>query len=772
MSLSFSDSGLRRARRGVAVVALCLLSVMPAVAQMRTPGIGYLFPAGGQRGTTFQVTVGGQALRKPKGVSVTGKGIRVKVVRYTGSTRFFNPQQRFLLLERLWELEELHLKRTVRVNTEIKAIQAQQRRQGAWKTLDREVDTEGYKLPNHHLLVNLESRSLRELMHIQNQLSFPRNKLQLNRQLAEHVVLEVTIDPRAERGVRELRLQTAAGTSNPMRFHVGALPERLELEPNTTVPDELVGRLPTLARHFPLAALAAPVVVNGQIMPGDVDRFRLQARKGDQLDLRVSARELIPFLADAVPGWFQAVLAVHDAEGRELAYVDDSGISPDPVLRVAIPADGDYTVTIRDAIYRGRQDFVYRLAISDAAARVRLSATVPPPPVDLLPQPSTSLQSPREREPNNSRARAEKVALPHVLEGLIGTPGDVDVYRVTGRAGSRLVAEVYARREGSPMDALLRLRDDRGKVLAWNDDHVLKEQHLHIDHTGVTTHHADAYLTVELPRTGTYFVEVSDAQQHGGDDYRYRLRLGPPSPDYALRGTPSMLSAPRRGVVPVTVYALRQDGFDGEIELALKGAPEGMVLTGGVIPAGASQARMTVTMPTVHTPGPVSLQLVGVGKHAGRVLRRSAVPADNVMQAFLWRHLAPAQAWSVSVTKGWSRVPLFMPLSARGVRISAERPGSVRLQTRQAFKRKARDRVFLRLDQPPPGISLDQESVHIGAGEWRFDLVLDKTEGSRESSGNVLVQVMREFTPKGKAETVRKQEAMGYLPAIAVRIEI
>ena len=63
--------------------------------QVRSPQIGYCFPAGGQRGTTFQMTLGGQSLRRPSGVSVTGQGVRVKVLDYTGSIRFFNPHDHY-----------------------------------------------------------------------------------------------------------------------------------------------------------------------------------------------------------------------------------------------------------------------------------------------------------------------------------------------------------------------------------------------------------------------------------------------------------------------------------------------------------------------------------------------------------------------------------------------------------------------------------------------------------------------------------------------------
>ncbi len=78
--------------------------------------------------------------------------------------------------------------------------------------------------------------------------------------------------------------------------------------------------------------------------------------------IETHARRLIPYLADAVPGWFQATVAVYDANGNELASADDYRFDPDPVLYYEIPRDGEYEMEIHDAIYRGREDFVYRVS--------------------------------------------------------------------------------------------------------------------------------------------------------------------------------------------------------------------------------------------------------------------------------------------------------------------------------------------------------------------------------------------------------------------------
>jgi len=74
---------------------------------------------------------------------------------------------------------------------------------------------------------------------------------------------------------------------------------------------------------------------------------------------------LTPYLADAVPAGFQAVVTFYDAKGKELAYDDDYRFHPDPVLHYRIPADGEYIVEIKDALYRGREDFVYRISLGE-----------------------------------------------------------------------------------------------------------------------------------------------------------------------------------------------------------------------------------------------------------------------------------------------------------------------------------------------------------------------------------------------------------------------
>ena len=110
-------------------------------------------------------------------------------------------------------------------------------------------------------------------------------------------------------------------------------------------------------------------------------------------------------------------------------------------------------------------------------------------------------------------------------------------------------------------------------------------------------------LAVTLPADGIYDLHLGDAEHKGGAEYGYRLRISAPWPDFALRVVPSNINVQAGGTVPITVYALRKDGFSGEIALALKDAPQGFALSGARVPANQNQMRFTLTSPQLSGKG-------------------------------------------------------------------------------------------------------------------------------------------------------------------------
>jgi hypothetical protein len=154
---------------------------------------------------------------------------------------------------------------------------------------------------------------------------------------------------------------------------------------------------------------------------------------------------------------------------------------------------------------------------------------------------------------------------------------------------------------------------------------------------------------VKLPADGKYFIHVGDTRRHAGKEYAYRLRISHPRPDFVLRLLPSRIIMPSKGTGFVTVYAMRKDGFDGPIKLSFKDLPAGFDSPGVVLGGKQEVARLPLRTSLKSLDMPVNVTVVGTAEAGGQVVVREAVPTEDKMQAFLWRHLLPAETLPVLV---------------------------------------------------------------------------------------------------------------------------
>jgi hypothetical protein len=752
--IRISDFGLLSAfgfRVSVLLPALvCLLMLVPAVQAQNAPHIGYVYPAGGRQGTTFQVVVGGQF---PSGITnfamvMDGNLAYTKVVGYD---RPLKPNEQQALKEELNKFQE--------------------KRKGGER------------------LTGADLARLDEIKRLLTQ--FGRRPA--NPAISEFMTLQITLATNVVPGDHEIRARTLGGLSNPLKFCVGLLPETTKPDWKA-VPKERGSMDPAMPPPTE-ATVKLPVTINGQILPGGADRYHFWARQGQQLVIAVEARRLIPYLADAVPGWFEAVLTIYDSKGKELASEERFRFKPDPVIHFEVPHDGTYIVEIHDSLYRGREDFVYRLTMGElpfvtgifplggkAGEKTSIALTgwnLPEKSLEhdnaetgitsltgkffnTVPFAVDTLPECVEQEPNDSPETAQAVTLPVVVNGRIDHPGDKDVFRFEGRTGEPVVADVDARRLDSPLDSVIKLTDAAGKQLAFNDDYEDKG-------SGLNTHHADSYFSTVLPTNGTYYLWLGDAQRKGGPEYSYRLRLSPPQPDFALRVVPSSLNVRAGGSVPLTVYALRKDGFTNQVALVLDGAPAGFKLTGDFIPAGQNQVQVTLTAPPTASAESVSLSLQGSAVVQGQVRMRKAVPAEDMMQAFAYRHLVPAKELEVAVLKRPNPRAVMKILSATPVRIPPG--GTARIEVGLPGPRIA-ERAQFELSNPPEGITIQSASpVRDGV---EIVLQTDATKVKPGLKGNLIIngyvpRPAETNTAKPKANNNQRMP-LGALPAIPFEI--
>lgn len=114
-----------------------------------------------------------------------------------------------------------------------------------------------------------------------------------------------------------------------------------------------------------------------------------------------------------------------------------------------------------------------------------------------------------ENGANKLREQAQELPLGSAVEGVADAESS-DFFKFRAAAGQRVSVEVYAKRLGQPLDAIVRVLDSSGRELFFSDDTP-----------GIGP---DLRFAFSAPSEGEYTLEIRDVAFGGGG--RYRLRLG------------------------------------------------------------------------------------------------------------------------------------------------------------------------------------------------------------------------------------------------------
>ena len=112
---------------------------------------------------------------------------------------------------------------------------------------------------------------------------------------------------------------------------------------------------------------------------------------------------------------------------------------------------------------------------------------------------------------NHTVQTAQSVPFPAAIDGYIASLTR-DYYRFTVAPGKRVSIEVLAQRLGSPLDAMFRILDKKGRELTYADDTP-----------GIGS---DPQLSYVFRDGGEYLLEVRDVRYQGSEQAVYRLRIG------------------------------------------------------------------------------------------------------------------------------------------------------------------------------------------------------------------------------------------------------
>ena len=481
----------------------------------------------------------------------------------------------------------------------------------------------------------------------------------------------VTIAADVPPGLHDARMMTALGVSSPRVFTIGTHPEALRTEPNTTP-----------AQAFPLAP---GMVCNAQATAQAADYYRLELQKGQRVVVDCAAR--------GIESKLRPVLILADATGADLVAERRGGL-----LDFTAPATATYLVKLHDLSFQGGPECFYRLLTHDLPVGAPLperQAAVAPvlafswPPPGLPAKPTTE-----EIEGADPKA-AQQVTLPLDLGGRFFPAADVDSFEFEATAGEVWWIEVASERIGAPTnpavvverrlpvgpDGSPGLFEDAAELADIPAPIKPSTNHYAYDGPPYEAGSADCLGRLEIKETGTHRLQIRDLFGGTRDEPQaiYRLVIRKARPDFALvcwplhmelrNGDRAALSKPLAlrggGSVCLEVAAIRRDGFDGPIELAVTGLPEGVSATGLRIPAGATRGQILVTAAESLPRNLASISISGRGTADGAPIERPCRLAG--------------QCWPIR--DGWAEIPFPRLLADTTLSTGGSEPSPLTLRT-------------------------------------------------------------------------------------------
>jgi len=408
--------------------------------------------------------------------------------------------------------------------------------------------------------------------------------------LANQYTLQIA--PDLPVGLYEARITSRLGISSARIFSVGSLPEVNQTPGNTTL---------TTA-----TALPVPSVCNSVVSPRAIDFYAFDAQAGKRYMIQCGSR--------GIDSKLDPVVILADANGGDL-IAQRTGDVIDFVAKVS----GKHTIKVHELTFKGGPGYFYRLTLQE----LPLDAPAPSFPstrnVSAFSWPPTGLSA---SAPMNEQEEidVQRVTLPLDVQGRFFPAADVDTYEFAGNQGETWWIEVASERLGRPTDATVLVQMQKADSQQWIDVAELSDiaspmkpssNGYAYDGPPFDGGSTDVLGKLEIKETGNYRITVSDLFGGTRKDARniYRMVVRKAQPDFAVvswglhmelrNGDRNALSKPlalRAGsTVALEVVAVRRDGFDGEISLAMEGLPAGVSAAGLKIPAGKMRGIVLLT---------------------------------------------------------------------------------------------------------------------------------------------------------------------------------
>jgi len=391
-----------------ALVACAAGFASPGLAPADEPSVLYIFPAGGQRGTTVPVRVGGCFLHGQCPWSMSGPGVEVPPEIKEGDTVWFEGPVIPLPASQAKEDYPRDYHGTVQI------------------AADAPLGTRSWRVWTSQGVVPARPFLIGEDPEIVEQ-------EQEGEPVPVAVTLPVTINGRIfpRQDIDVYRVTARAGQSIRAEVFAARIDSGLQARLEVRGPD---GRslAEDLGTSGPDPRLQFVAPVDGRY------EIRIQ-------DLAFGGLQHYVYRLHVTSGpWVDSVYPLGGQRGASVPFEVSGQALPENPVTISLPKEGP-------------ADFMTQLAVG--ISRTNSFA------LEL-----SDLPECREAEPNQELAQARPLDLPGVANGRIDRPGDVDLWSFTAKKKDRWEFDLRAHRLGSALDGVLIVSDASGKELARADD--------------------------------------------------------------------------------------------------------------------------------------------------------------------------------------------------------------------------------------------------------------------------------------------------------------
>jgi hypothetical protein len=233
---------------------------------------------------------------------------------------------------------------------------------------------------------------------------------------------------------------------------------------------------------------------------------------------------------------------------------------------------------------------------------------------------------------NDTPETAQAVSVPCEIAGHVEKPRDRDWYSFTAKKGDTCLIEVFSDRLGAPVYPYFLLRGEKGDLKESDDNQDMLSRKFYIRSEDPQPFRFTA------PADGTYQLMVSSrlADTVAGPRHFYRVRIAPPQPDFQLialaddENRPTGTTVLAGGQQAFNVFALRQDGFSGDISLRVEGLPPGVMAPSQTIGGVLRETSLVLSADKTAAAWTGSIKITGTATIEGKKVVREARSASIV----------------------------------------------------------------------------------------------------------------------------------------------